>query len=77
MFTIQYSDEQSNENIKDNPISKSKNLTPQVKSYAQKIHTETSSEIQAKKCLEVAKLLMQADQMTKKLIFRKPYANKK
>lgn len=78
MFTIEYLDGAKRSNVKTtNNLTVSKNLTSQAKSNVKNIHHETNEIVQAKKCLEVAKLLMQADRMVRKRICRKSYANKK
>lgn len=62
---------QSNTNAKANNVLK-KSVKSGSKSNVKNIKLETSNEIiQAQKCLEVAQLLMQADQMVKKRICRK------
>lgn len=72
MYEIEYLDD----NMPDKKNTKT--LTSRIKPNAKNVNSETSNEIiQAKKCLEVAKLLMKADQMVKKRICQKTFTAKK
>lgn len=79
VYTIEYLDDDVGSTTTDKVFAKSVTSHPKpiVKNVNSDSEERTKEIIQAKKCLEVAKLLMQADQMIKKRICVKTLMTRK